>query len=81
MSPDETRQLNCGGYVILYAMVVDNVGLGRSVFHDLRPNESGASYGRATFSMKEILPATDNVKTIVLDSSPMQLNAFRAAYP
>lgn len=51
---DATHQLNCGGYILWHAMLVDAIGLRRSSIYALLLNESGMSYCRAIRAMKDI---------------------------
>lgn len=66
---DATHQPDGGWYTLWHAIAVDTNGLGRLIFYSLIPNESAASYHRATNAIKDILPSKGSVKTIVLDRS------------
>ncbi|VDP93860.1 unnamed protein product [Echinostoma caproni] len=44
---DAVPQLNCAGYVLWHAMLVDDSGLARRFFYTILPDESGESYKSA----------------------------------
>ena len=74
---DATHQLNNGGYVLWHAMIIDAFGIGRSVFYALLSNETYDSYVRAVECMLTFLPCLRRCRTVVIDRSLAQLNAFR----
>lgn len=66
---------------ILAGLVVGNEGLRRSIFGAFIPNERGARRHCAINTINDKLPSIGNVKTIVVDRSLAQLNAFQAVHP
>ncbi|CAH8444054.1 unnamed protein product [Dicrocoelium dendriticum] len=78
---DATHQLNYGGYILWHCMLIDVTGIAYSFFYALLPDETVHSYRQAVDAMKEMLPSTALVQTLVIDKCMAQIGALKSAYP
>ena len=78
---DATYRCNQGSYILWHVMVMDCTLTARSVFYCFLSDETESSYKVGFSMMKELLPNSEKVVTVVLDRCMAQLNAVADCLP